>query len=160
MIWKEIKGFEDYEISNCGKIRRIKNSKLLKLYLNNTGYLQLTLYKNKVPFKKKVHKLVAENFLEHIPSGMSEVVDHIDGNRLNNHVNNLRITTQRINNLEARKRNATKRKFSSKCRGVSFYQSSQKWIAAVYVNGEKRYLGAFATEKEACEEYSKALQNL
>jgi len=70
----------------------------------------------------KVHKLVAIHFLNHNPCGYKVVVDHIDGNPLNNHVNNLRLVSSRENiNLGYDKKNTT-----SKYRGVHLNSKSNK----------------------------------
>ena len=81
------------------------------------------------------------------------VVDHIDGNPLNNQRENLRVVFTAENLQNAAKRDGT----SSKYKGVSYYARDCKWSAQVHhpVFG-KIHLGYFATEQEAAVAYNKA----
>lgn len=103
--WKDIPGYEGYyQVSNLGRVKSlprtgtIKQERIIKPGKDKYGYLRIILHKN--GFKKYVtiHKLVAQAFIDN-PKNLSEV-DHIDGNKLNNNVENLRYCTrsQNINN--------------------------------------------------------------
>lgn len=108
-IWKPIKGYEGlYEISNLGRVKsldrivncglknqktRIIKGKILKAHPDKEGYLIVSLTKNQKEMTKRIHKLVAEAFLT--------VVNHIDGNRKNNNIDNLEFCTQQHNIKEA-----------------------------------------------------------
>ena len=93
-LWKDIKDYEGlYQVSNFGRIlslnyRRTGKSELLKPGKDTYGYYQVVLRKNGEPKTIKVHRLVAEAF---IPNPENKpTVDHIDRNKLNNFVGNLR----------------------------------------------------------------------
>ena len=88
-IWKPIKDFENiYEISNLGKVRNIKNNKLKETWIDNFGYLCVSLYKNNKKYNRKLARLLAETF---IPNPENKpTVDHIDRNKFNNDLSNLR----------------------------------------------------------------------
>lgn len=104
-IWKPIKDFEGlYEISNIGRIKRldryIKDSRgvvqhfresILSPSRNKYGYLQTTLRKNSVKYTVRIHKLVATAFVNNPKN--KPIIDHIDGNKLNNNSTNLRWVT-------------------------------------------------------------------
>jgi hypothetical protein len=83
------------------------------------------------------------------------VVDHIDGDGLNNRASNLRIATQRENLLNTKKRRNGKT--SSRYHGVYWHKPSKIWRAALFVNGKLKHLGCFENELEAHERYKKEL---
>lgn len=85
---KDIKNYEGlYTISNKGVIRSLYTGKIIKQSLNRYGYYQVRLYKNKMYKNYTVHRLVAETFIQNIHN--AESVNHIDGNKTNNKVENL-----------------------------------------------------------------------
>lgn len=93
-IWKDIEGYNNkYQISNYGRVKSLYNNHLekreviLKPRKSNNGYLYINLYKNSKCKTKRIHRLVAEAFLYN--KNKLEQVNHIDGNKLNNNVNNL-----------------------------------------------------------------------
>jgi hypothetical protein len=90
-IWKNIEGYNNYEVSNTGKIRNIKLNKELKLS-SNTGYFYIFLSENNKRKKGYIHRLVANSFLEKTDDKL--VVNHKDGNKQNNSVENLEWITQ------------------------------------------------------------------
>ena len=96
-IWKSIKGFDgEYIISSKGKIWSKTSQKLLKPSVKANGYYGVTLVKNKKLFYYSVHRLVADSFIENTEN--KPCVDHINGNRLDNSVENLRWCTYKENN--------------------------------------------------------------
>lgn len=92
-IWKPIEGFDGYMVSNHGRVNGKR--KMLKPSGGTTGYLHVTLFKNGERHTKLVHRLVADAFIPN-PNNLP-VVNHIDENRANNHVENLEWTTQEGN---------------------------------------------------------------
>lgn len=107
--WKPVKGFENlYLISNKGRLKRLYREvidkrgiiqkfpeQLLKGSVNVCGYLQTTLRKNNKKITVRIHRLVAEAFIENINN--KPIIDHIDGNKLNNNASNLRWVTNSEN---------------------------------------------------------------
>ena len=75
---------------------------------------------------------------------LGEIIDHIDGNKLNNQRSNLRICTQSQNCA-----NRT-------AKGYSFNKRDKRWFSRIEVNHKKIYLGTFNTEAEAKEAYNQA----
>lgn len=97
-IWKDVKGFEGlYQVSNIGNVRRKKH--LLFKTLRN--YYGVKLCKNNIKCFKYIHRLVAEAFIPN-PDNKPQV-NHIDGNKLNNNVNNLEWVTISENGKHAYK---------------------------------------------------------
>lgn len=94
--------------------------------------------------KRKSFKLHRE--ITKCPVGM--VVDHINGDTLDNRRENLRIVTHRENMS-----NQTKRPGSSKYRGVTFKKKEKKWVAQIQINGKRTYLGRFDIEEDAAKAF-------
>ena len=94
-VWKWATGYEGlYELSSLGRIRR--NGKILKCHKNKkTGYMYVCLSKNGICKFKTVHRLLAETFIPNIEN--KPCVDHIDGSRDNNSIDNLRWCTAKEN---------------------------------------------------------------
>lgn len=88
MLHKAIKGFEDYLITDTGRVYSLKRKKYMKQGKNNRGYLTISLCKNGKHKTMLIHRLVADAFIEN-PENKPQV-DHIDRNQNNNSVINLR----------------------------------------------------------------------
>lgn len=99
-IWKNIKGYEGfYQISSFGKIKSLRNDKILKLRIGKTGYLYTVFSVNSVRKTVKPHRLIALNF---IPNPEFKIdVNHIDGNKCNNRLDNLEWVTEQENVIHA-----------------------------------------------------------
>lgn len=83
--------FPLYYISNFGSVIRIKTNRTIKIQTDKAGYKYVQLYKNKKRYNYFVHRLVAECYL--LPSEKHMEVNHIDGNKSNNHYSNLEWVT-------------------------------------------------------------------
>lgn len=97
-VWKVIENYPDYEVSNQGNVRskRVnKLGKLLKSTKGKNGYLTVALWNN-VKKTYNIHKLVASAFLQNPDN--KRCVDHINRNKLDNRVENLRWVTHSENN--------------------------------------------------------------
>lgn len=96
-MWKTIKNFEDYEVSDLGEIKSLKfgEEKILKPQKLKSGYLFVNLSKDGAVYKKTVHRLVAEAFIDN--PDIKPCIDHINGNRKDNRSSNLRWCTQKEN---------------------------------------------------------------
>lgn len=98
--WKQIDGFEKYEVSNYGNVRRkLRDNKYreLKKDIKRSGHVQIELWKNNICSKRLIHRLVANAFVDGKTLN-SDVVDHIDGNSGNNNASNLRWVCTLVNN--------------------------------------------------------------
>lgn len=98
---KIIPGFEDYKINELGKITNIKTGRVLRTYLVKSGYVITGLWKNKKCISKKVHRHLAKAFIPN-PLNLPQV-NHIDGNKTNNSLDNLEWCTAKHNSNHAHK---------------------------------------------------------
>lgn len=108
-VWKTINGYnERYEVSNYGNVRskdmivngRLKDchkikGRILKPCNDKEGYKNIVLCINQKRKTFRLHRLVAIAFIPN-PDNLPEI-DHIDGDRTNNHLDNLRWSTRKAN---------------------------------------------------------------
>ena len=100
--WKEIKGFNNYHISNLGRVYSNKRKKFLHPSKNTWGYFGVMLYDNNgIRKRMPIHRLVATHFIKNEKN--KNEVNHIDGNKENNSVTNLEWCTRRENMIHAYK---------------------------------------------------------
>lgn len=145
-IWKSIPGYKNYQVSNRGSVLSFKNlkPKTLKQTLNASGYKTVMLYINGKGYRLAVHQLVAIAFLGHKPNKGVLVVDHINRNKLDNRLENLRETDMRGNMA-----NTDKTNHSSNYVGVNYDKKSKKYKSYIQHKKKRYYLGYFKTESEA-----------
>lgn len=96
-IWKQIPMFPTYAASNLGRIKNIKRDAIMaQSDIDNRQYQKVCIsYKNK-PYTKKVSRLVWAAFND---CDCPDTIDHIDGNVLNNNIENLNCISNRLNNM-------------------------------------------------------------
>jgi len=106
--WWDIEGYGGkYQISTEGRVRSFANNgkklslegRILKTSLTDRGYVRVTLRKDKKASYFKVHRLVARAFLEN-PFNYVEI-NHIDGDKTNNHIDNIEWCSRSHNLLHA-----------------------------------------------------------
>jgi hypothetical protein len=89
--FKDIIRYEGlYQVSNLGRVKSLRRNKILSPS-KECGYLKTTLRKDGKQRKLAIHQLVAMAFLGHEPCGHELVVNHINKNKLDNRVENLKI---------------------------------------------------------------------
>ena len=141
--FRKITGFEKYSVSNFGNIRIDESGLIRKLKLKHTGYYEVNLSKDGKKTFYLVHRLVALMF---IPNPENKpFVDHIDNNKLNNHVSNLRWANGKDNN---RNRSLAKNN-NSGVKGVNWDKRINKWRARICVNYKNIELGHFDNLEDA-----------
>lgn len=98
-IWKPLPGWDNYyEVSNLGRARNRNTKKLKTLDINSIGYARVCCYNGSERAKFFIHIVVATLFLDPIPGF---VVNHKDGDKTNNMVDNLEWVSRSTNNKHA-----------------------------------------------------------
>ena len=108
----EIEGFENYEVSNLGKVRNIKSGRILKPQLHRDGYLMHQLCENNKKKNLLLHRIIATAFIDN-PEAKPQV-NHIDENKLNNDLSNLEWCTERENAIHGTRTKRVAEKLSQK----------------------------------------------
>ena len=141
--YKKIEGFENYSVSDFGNVRNDKTGKIKNVNVDIKGYVRVTLSSKTERKNKFIQRLVARAFILN-PENKPQV-DHIDNNRANNNIKNLRWTT--ISQNTQNRQLTTKNTSGSK--GVSWRKDSQKWRAQITINGKTITLGCFVNKEDA-----------
>ena len=132
LMFKIIPNYENYEINECGVIRIVKTKKIKKQRIGKDNYYKINLYKDGKSKTFRVHRLVAELFIPN-PNNYP-IVNHIDGNKLNNHINNLEWCTYSENTKHAYDRNLGNMK-ETQLRASKLGAEKSKKKIAVYKDG-------------------------
>lgn len=171
-IWKDIPEYEGvYQVSDLGNIKglhrtvaakgsskRVIYEKRLKSILRPDGYLNIHLCKNGTSKNFLIHQIVCAAFFGHDINGHIMVVNHINGNKLDNSLDNLEVVTTRENNSICFREN--REKYTSKFIGVHWNRINKKWNSTIRINGKTKYLGSFVSEHDASNAYQNELNNL
>lgn len=144
-IWKDIKGLEGlYQISNLGRVKslpKLVNSvmsktskrktkeKILKPAIGTHGYLRFHLQVNYKAHHCLLHRLMAEAFIWN-PENL-EQVNHKDGNKLNNSIDNLEWVTRSENAIHSFKMGLS---YQPKARSINVYTYPQRQFIAKFEN--------------------------
>ena len=136
--WKPLSEDSRYEVSDLGRAR--KNGKLKKLTKNDPGYLYTSI-NGKL---QGVHQLVLKTFKPNPVPSFYDRVDHINQNKLDNRLENLRWSNATLNQWNSDKRKGYKKR------------KSGRYEPRIRIEGKCIYLGTFATEAAARERYLEA----
>ena len=103
--WKDVPGYEGlYQVSDMGRVKKLvgtkcKKDRLKKLVLTKNGRFSVSLYKNNREKKMLVHRLVLMAFVG--PPASEQITRHLDGNPINNDLNNLKWGTHKENQRDS-----------------------------------------------------------
>lgn len=152
VVWKSVNlepYGEVYEVSNFGEVRNKLTGKVLKLFPNNHGYLRVRLVKDKKAFCTGIHRLVLMAFCP--VDGMEGLeADHIDGDKSNNTLSNLRWVTHEenmSNQEEVERRKMRIGDIKEKCREEMEERKALRHAQALE-NKRKRHKEYYQAHKE------------
>ena len=154
-VAKPIEGYEEtHIITSFGRVWSVKYKRYLGMYpIKNGGYLRVALSKNKKPNNYLVHRLVAINFIENPKPSEYDMIDHINHNRTDNNIINLRWCNRELNGRNQIKQQNT----SSRYKGVCYRKNrnaTNKWETKITINKICKSLGSYFTEEEAANAYN------
>lgn len=169
--WRDVPNYEGYyQVSDLGRVRsldrvitysngqkRFYKGRIIKGSVNK-GYRRTALNIDGVGREFKFSQLVAMAFLGHEPKGHTLVVDHINGDKLDDRVENLRIVTQRANATTCFR--SDRDSFTSEYVGVYWDKKMTKWQSQIQHKGVRVHLGFYNTEIEASIAYQAALSKI
>lgn len=153
--WKAVVDYEGlYEVSDQGRVKSVGtriSSRIMRLQTRKRdGYVVVSIGPAAARKNAKVHRLVAEAFLPN-PEALPDV-DHRNGDKADNRVENLRWATKSTNGLNRHRTFGAVPKL-----GVAESASeTNPFRASLCVDGKKRHLGVFATAEAAHRAYLKA----
>ena len=130
--WAVIDGYDQYAVSTAGAVKRIATGKALKPQTTYKGYQVVRLYNNEGSKLLKVHRLVANAFIEN--PNKFPMVNHLDENKANNRACNLEWCDNRHNTTYGN----AKKKISHKVRCVEkgiVYESIREAIRCTNIHG-------------------------
>jgi hypothetical protein len=141
--WRQVAGFNKYEISNMGNLRSDRG--LLKPGKDTYGYRQINLYKDGTRYTRKVYRLVMDAFNPNTEN--KPQIDHINRIRDDDRLENLRWVTARENVRNSKE-------FTEEMNGISRSEKNDTYIVRLNIDGNEKYFGSRKTLDEA-----KALRN-
>jgi len=156
-VWKDVVDFEGiYQISSLGNFRRNPDKPRKANYpllINRLGYTYVSISKSGIKANKTIHQMVAAAFIPDFKYGMH--INHIDGNKQNNALNNLELSNPVHNNTHAHTLATTSKPGKSKYRNVSIRfdkrnkQPKIQYMASVKINSKRNFIGLFDIEEDA-----------
>jgi hypothetical protein len=143
------------KIVRCDLGVRIVKAKFLKPGLDKRGYLLVAIFKDNKGKSFRVHRLEAITF---IPNPLNDLqVNHKDGIKTNNRIDNLEWCTDQKNKNHASE-NGLRPKYHSKYYGVTYHkgerQKNKPWKAYTTMNKKQTHIGYYKTEIEAAQAYN------
>lgn len=158
-IFVPVAEFPAYAVSNKGRVKRVTANpgsvpgRILRPGLSS-GYAYVGLRRidagESIVKNGLIHRLVATAFIPN-PHGLT-IVDHIDGDKSNNDVSNLRWCTRQQNSMNMRPH----RRSLSRFKGVCFSKEKRRWQASIRLNGKSKFLGYFNDDETAARAYDAA----
>ena len=140
-----------YSITKDGRVYNERFGRVCRPTPDRQGYLRVALPVDLgISRTFRVHNLVYTNFIGPVPDGME--IDHINRDKTDNRLDNLRLVTARDNSHNS-VYNGTRR------RGIYFSKQREKWIAAIHIDGKRHYIGIYENEDEALAAYNEARAN-
>ena len=134
----------NYEYGNIYRLWNYKKGdewREIKIFTSTNGYKRFDFWVNKKRYTFKLHRLVYwlhNREWDILDSNQDNSIDHIDGDKLNNNIENLRVVTCQENNWNR-----------TRAKGYSWNKTGNKWLSQIRLNGKLKHLGYFDNEIDA-----------
>ena len=139
---EEYEGLYSFDLNN-NMIYSHYSNKYLKPTIENDGYIRITFYKNDKLKHFQYHRLVYEYNIGKIPTGL--IIDHIDGNKQNNNIDNLRLCSQSQNCMNCKTK---KNNLSSGYKNITLTKCNT-YLVRIWKNNIVKYCKTFKTLEDA-----------
>lgn len=156
----DIKGYEGlYQINRLGVVKSLERhredgaflkQRILKKCIDGNDYMYYGLHKNNKKVNKKIHILLFTTFVNEY-NKLYYQIDHIDRNKQNNNLNNLRLVS---------KRNNQNNRTDESIYGIGVTKRSNKYISTIGINKKNIHLGYFSTPQQAHSKYLEVKQQI
>lgn len=113
--------------------------------VSSAGYVTIMVNMKRYQAHRLAYKM-------HYGAEPTELIDHIDGDKTNNRISNLRVASSVQNQGNSKKPHNNR----SGIKGVSWNKKMQRWVAQIGMHKKRVYLGGFATKEEAAKAYADA----
>lgn len=133
-----------------GNRKRIKAGKKIHGWVEKYGYRRLYV----IDRTYLLHRLIYFYNTGYMPLYPNEEIDHIDGDKGNNRIENLRLCNKN-ENMQNKIKNYNAK---SKYKGVSYISLKKRWLSSVTVNKKSYFIGTFKTQEEAAKAYDKFIK--
>jgi hypothetical protein len=148
--WRTVPGYEGlYEVSSVGQVKSVTKNRFLSWYLYK-GYPRVCLRKNNKGYVVCVHRIMALAFLG---DPGNNFVNHINGVRNDNRIENLEYVTNRENATHGQ---GAKNKYT----GVRLEKKRSLWRSDIIFKGKNIFLGYSRTPEDASVKYYEAMREL
>ena len=142
-VFRSVDGYENHTVSSFGRVKNTKTGRILKGFDDGRGYVIVQLFKDGNRRNHKIHRLVANAFLDNPNDKLC--VDHKDNNKTNNNISNLRFATTKENSQNS----SIRLDNTSGCKGISWNKKAKKWNAKITIDGIKIHLGYYDNLEDA-----------
>ncbi len=145
--WLPIVGYENYEVSDLGRVKNVKTDRILKVHTDKSGYCRITPCKDKKKCNQWIHRLVLMTFF---PIEEIKEVNHRNHIKNDNRLCNLEWCSSSENMRFQKKREG----LLSQYKGVSYHKNAKKWVVQCSLNGKSQHIGTFDDEHDAGRAYN------